>query len=171
MSPAGAPPGRVEVAVVGAGPAELSVTTHPQVLPASPGSDRLIVLGTPEGRVANSAVLTDVRPRYAPDQRAPLAGSTVTPTRKADVREEIARLHEVSPADLEGLTSVTVPAAQPAALPPLQLRRPVELGEGLHVCGDHRDTPSVQGAMAGGGRAARAVLRSLRPFPAPTGAA
>ena len=43
--------------------------------------------------------------------------------------------------------------AQPAALPPLQLRRPVDLGDGVYVCGDHRDTPSIQGAMASGARA------------------
>lgn len=65
--------------------------------------------------------------------------------------------------DLEPLTTVTVTGAQPVALPPLQLRRPVDLGDGLFVCGDHRDTPSIQGAMASGARAARAVLRRLRP--------
>ena len=147
------------------------VTTHLHVLPASPGSDRLIVLGTPGGRIVNGAVLTDVQPRYSPDHRALVASSTLAPTREADVRDEIARLHGLSPSDLEPLTSVTVPGAQPAAAPPLQLRRPVDLGGGLYVCGDHRDTPSIQGAMASGARAAQAVLRALRPSPAPTGAA
>ena len=65
--------------------------------------------------------------------------------------------------DLAHLTSVTVPAAQPAALPPLELRRPVDLGDGMFVCGDHRDTPSIQGAMASGARTARAVLRRAAP--------
>jgi glycine/D-amino acid oxidase-like deaminating enzyme len=139
------------------------VTTHLHVLPRSPGSDRLIVLGTPEGRVVNSAVLSDVQPRYSPDGRALVASSTLDGTRETAVRDEIARLHGVAAADLEHLTTVTVPGAQPAALPPLQLRRPVDLGGGLFVCGDHRDTPSIQGAMASGARAARAVLRVLRP--------
>jgi predicted NAD/FAD-dependent oxidoreductase len=79
------------------------------------------------------------------------------------VREEIARVHGVRAAELEHLTTVTVTGAQPAALPPLSLRRTVELGGGLYVCGDHRDTPSIQGAMASGARAARAVLRARRP--------
>jgi predicted NAD/FAD-dependent oxidoreductase len=39
----------------------------------------------------------------------------------------------------------------------------VALGDGVFVCGDHRDTPSIQGAMASGRRTARAVLRELRP--------
>jgi phytoene dehydrogenase-like protein len=139
------------------------VTTHLHVLPGSPGSDRLIVLGTPEGRVVNSAVLSDVQPRYSPDGRALVASSTLADTREADVRDEIARLNGVATGDLAHLTTVSVPAAQPAALPPLQLRRPVDLGDGLFVCGDHRDTPSIQGAMASGARAARAVLRRLNP--------
>jgi phytoene dehydrogenase-like protein len=148
------------------------VTTHLHVLPASPWDAPLIVLGEPGDRVVNTVVLSDAQPRYSPDGRALVASSTLAPTREAEVRGEVARLHGVAPADLEHLTSVTVPGAQPAAVPPLQLRRPVELGGGLFVCGDHRDTPSIQGAMASGRRTARAVLRSLRPTAlTPTGGA
>ncbi|MCF6507008.1 FAD-dependent oxidoreductase [Blastococcus sp. MG754426] len=139
------------------------VTTHLHVLPASPWSSPLIVLGQPRGRVVNSAVVSDAQPRYSPDGRALVASSTLDRSREDEVRGEVAAAHGVSPTDLEHLTSVTVPGAQPAALPPLQLRRPVDLGDGLFVCGDHRDTPSIQGAMASGARAARAVLRRLRP--------
>ncbi|MGY1774045.1 NAD(P)/FAD-dependent oxidoreductase [Blastococcus sp. SYSU D00813] len=139
------------------------VTTHLHVLPSSPWRDPLVVLGTPGGKLVNSVVLTDAQPAYSPDGRALVASSTLEPTTEAQVREEVARLHGVATAELGHLTSVTVPGAQPAALPPLRLRRPVDLGEGLYVCGDHRDTPSIQGAMASGARAARAVLRSLRP--------
>ncbi|MEX5720290.1 NAD(P)/FAD-dependent oxidoreductase [Geodermatophilus maliterrae] len=139
------------------------VTTHYHVLPASPWSEPLIVLGTPGGRLVNSVVLTDAQPAYAPDGRALVASSSLAPTREADVREEVARLHDVASTDLGHLTTVTVTGAQPAALPPLHLRRPVDLGGGLFVCGDHRDTPSIQGAMASGRRTAAAVLRALRP--------
>jgi phytoene dehydrogenase-like protein len=139
------------------------VTTHLHVLPASPWDEPLLVLGRPGGQLVNSAVLTDAQPRYAPDGRALVASSTLARTREVDVREEVARAHGVAVADLAHLTSVTVPRAQPAAPPPLVLRRGVDLGDGLFVCGDHRDTPSIQGAMAGGARAARAVLRRVRP--------
>jgi hypothetical protein len=37
----------------------------------------------------------------------------------------------------------------------------VDLGEGLFVAGDHRDSPSIQGALASGWRAAGGVLTSL----------
>ncbi|SFF15591.1 protoporphyrinogen/coproporphyrinogen oxidase [Blastococcus tunisiensis] len=139
------------------------VTTHLHVLPESPWRRPLIVLGAPGGRLVNSVVVSDAQPRYSPDGRALLASSTLAPTREEEVRAEIAAAHDVAPDDLDHLTTVTVPGAQPAALPPLRLRRPVELGDGLFVCGDHRDTPSIQGAMASGARAARAVLRTVRP--------
>lgn len=146
------------------------VTTHLHVLPASPWDEPLIVLGQPGGRLVNSVVLTDAQPRYSPDGRALVASSTLCPTSEAEVRAEVAAAHGVGSSDLEHLTTVAVTGAQPAALPPLALRRPVDLGDGLYVCGDHRDTPSIQGAMASGARTARAVLRALRPSAVPRGA-
>jgi predicted NAD/FAD-dependent oxidoreductase len=44
---------------------------------------------------------------------------------------------------------------------PLEIRRPVDLGGGLFVAGDHRDTASIQGAMVSGRRTAQAVLNRL----------
>jgi hypothetical protein len=139
------------------------VTTHLHVLPASPWPAPLIVLGEPGGQLVNSVVVSDAQPRYSPDGRALIASSTLAPTAEGEVREEIARAHGVLAAELQHLTTVTVDGAQPAALPPFDLRREVDLGGGLFVCGDHRDTPSIQGAMASGARAGRAVLRTLRP--------
>ena len=139
------------------------VTTHMHVLPDSPWSSPLIVLGEPGGRLVNTVVVSDAQPRYRPDGRALIASSTLALTREDDVRDEIARAHGVPVAALEHLTTVTVTGAQPPAEPPLQLRKPVDLGDGLYVCGDHRDTPSIQGAMASGARTARTVLRAVRP--------
>jgi phytoene dehydrogenase-like protein len=146
------------------------VTTHFHVLPRSPWPSPLLVLGSPGGALVNSVVLSDAQPAYSPDGRALVASSSLPETREADVREEVARAHGVRAAELEHLHSVTVHGAQPAATPPLQLRRPVDLGGGLFVCGDHRDTPSIQGAMASGARTARAVLRRLGTAPAPDAA-
>ena len=48
------------------------------------------------------------------------------------------------------------PDQRPGALEPAE--RPVRLASGLFVCGDHRDTASIHGAMVSGRRAAEAVL-------------
>lgn len=54
--------------------------------------------------------------------------------------------------------------AQPDQSPPAlrSVERPVTLAEGLFVCGDHRDTASLHGALLSGRRAAEAVVASLR---------
>jgi len=54
-----------------------------------------------------------------------------------------------------------ITSALPAQDPPLRLRRPVRLGDGRYVAGDHRDTASIQGALVSGQRAAETVLRDL----------
>ncbi|HYN01303.1 MAG TPA: NAD(P)/FAD-dependent oxidoreductase [Vicinamibacteria bacterium] len=48
------------------------------------------------------------------------------------------------------------PEQRPGALEPVE--RPVRLASGLLVCGDHRDTASLHGAMLSGRRAAEAIL-------------
>ena len=54
------------------------------------------------------------------------------------------------------------PTALPAFPAGSPLRRDVALGDGLFVAGDHRDTPSQQGALVSGRRAAEAVVTHLR---------
>ncbi len=44
---------------------------------------------------------------------------------------------------------------------PLDWEQPPRLEEGLYCCGDHRATPSFQGAMMSGRRAAEALLTEL----------
>ena len=62
-------------------------------------------------------------------------------------------------ADWQELARYRVSAALPVADPPLgRLRRPVRVEPGLYVCGDHRDSPSQQGALVSGRRAAEAYL-------------
>lgn len=59
--------------------------------------------------------------------------------------------------------TAVIPQALCSFTPPTpdRLRRDTALGDGLFVAGDHRDTPSIQGALASGSRAARAVLAEL----------
>ncbi len=51
--------------------------------------------------------------------------------------------------------------ALPEQRPGVSLRQEVELGDGLFVAGDHRDTASIQGALVSGRRTAAAVARAL----------
>lgn len=117
--------------------------------------------GTASGPVVNASVVSHAAPSYAPAGRHLVQASTLlddhVPTER-QVRGHLTRLFRTSAARWDVVTVHHLPHALPAVPPPLVARRPVALGAGLHVAGDHRDTPSIQGALVSGRRAASAVL-------------
>jgi hypothetical protein len=50
---------------------------------------------------------------------------------------------------------------QPRQRPPFDPKRRVRLDDGRFVCGDHRDTASIQGAMYSGRRCALAIAAEI----------
>ncbi|MEU6815254.1 FAD-dependent oxidoreductase [Streptomyces sp. NPDC046860] len=116
------------------------------------------------GPVAHTAVLSEVDPGRAPAGRA-LISSTVlgAPPEDVDaaVRAHLARLYGTPTKHWETLAVHHTPDAVPAMRPPYDPHRPVRLLAGLYVCGDHRDTGTVQGALQSAGRATAAVLTDL----------
>ncbi|GAA4087130.1 NAD(P)/FAD-dependent oxidoreductase [Streptomyces shaanxiensis] len=116
------------------------------------------------GPVAHTAVISQVDPSRAPAGRA-LVSSTVLGTPPPDVdtavRMHLSRLYGTSTTRWETLAVHHTPEAVPAMRAPHDLRRPVRLLAGLYVCGDHRDTSTVQGALHSAHRAAAAILADL----------
>ncbi|RSN86881.1 oxidoreductase [Streptomyces sp. WAC 05379] len=116
------------------------------------------------GPVAHTALISQVDPTRAPAGRA-LISSTVLGTPPPDidtaVRMHLSRLYGTSTSRWETLAVHHTPEAVPAMRPPHDLRRPVRLLAGLYVCGDHRDTSTVQGALHSAHRAAAAILADL----------
>ncbi|MGW3606021.1 FAD-dependent oxidoreductase [Micromonospora sp. NPDC005161] len=143
-----------------------SYTTYYHSAPEPPLTEPILLIdGDRRETVANTVVVSNAAPTYAPAGRHLVATSVVGPTAPPEptVRAELTRLYGRSTADWTHLTTVAVPDALPAAPPPQgRLRKPVALGEGLFVAGDHRDSPSIQGALTSGWRTAGAVLAELR---------
>ena len=127
----------------------------------------LILDGDGTGPARNVVVISEVQPSYAPPGTALVAAATpgphaLDPELGARVRAQLARWFQTSPSELVPLRTDVIAHGQPRQAPPLHPRRRVSLGEGLFVCGDHRDTASLQGAMFSGERTAEAVLAHLR---------
>ncbi len=59
------------------------------------------------------------------------------------------------------LATYRIPHGQPKQTPPFSQKQSVALDDGRFVCGDHRDTASIQGAMYSGRRCADAVTAAL----------
>jgi phytoene dehydrogenase-like protein len=145
-----------------------TVTTVYHAAPASPLAEPTLLIDT-EGEVLNTCVLSEVSPGYA-DGRALISTSVLGgggTDREPAVRARLAALYDTGTAGWEHLASYTIEGALPAMPPPWPLSRPgrpeIPAGPGpdgprRYVCGDHRATGSVQGALASGTRAAREVL-------------
>ncbi|GHF33629.1 phytoene dehydrogenase-like protein [Amycolatopsis bartoniae] len=141
-----------------------AVTTHYFRTSGSPLRSPTLVLDGASGLLINTVVLDEVAPAYAPSGQSLVAASV--PGRpgvpEAKVREQLARMYETDVRDWDLMATHTIPRALPVFGPEQPLRRPVRHSPGRYVCGDHRDTPSIQGALVSGRRAAEAVLRDLK---------
>jgi phytoene dehydrogenase-like protein len=113
------------------------------------------------GPVINTAVMSNVAPSYAPAGRHLVQASAlvddVVPSEEA-VRAHLASLYEKDTSEWQLLTTHVIPDALPEMPPPLTVRKQISFGDGLYVCGDHRDTASIQGALVSGRRTAEAIL-------------
>ncbi|MFI6118650.1 NAD(P)/FAD-dependent oxidoreductase [Streptomyces sp. NPDC051064] len=130
--------------------------------PATGG--RLLLDADRSGPVAHTAVMSEVDPSRAPRGRALITSTVLGPPPRdldGEVRAHLASLYGTPTDDWELLAAHHDPEAVPAMPPPHDPRRPVRLLAGLYVCGDHRDTSTVQGALRSGRRAASAILADL----------
>lgn len=131
-----------------------------------PGPGMLWVDGrsTMPGPVVNTAVISRAAPSYAPAGRHLIAASALVGADRRTPSETETRAHaaDILGADATGWSPVirhVIPDALPQQPPPLRVRRSVRTPTGLWVCGDHRDTASIQGALVSGRRVAEAIVR------------
>jgi phytoene dehydrogenase-like protein len=152
-------------------PPSRSVTCVYFAADRSPLGDPLLVLnGEDEGPVNNLCVLSDVAPSYAA-RGAALVSASVLDRRglgmglEEAVRDQLAAWFGREAREWRHLRTYHVAHAQPGQEPPAlePIERPVRLDERLYVCGDHRDTASLHGAMLSGRRAAEAILGTPAP--------
>jgi phytoene dehydrogenase-like protein len=131
----------------------------------APTSTRLVILdGTGKGPVLNAAIMSNVAPAYAP------AGQHLI----------VAAMPNVIDGDLEDLArnqlrtwwgpqvdawrhlrTYRIAHAGVEQRPPFAPKRNIALGNGVFVCGDHRDTGSSQGALFSGRRCGELVAGAL----------
>jgi len=135
--------------------------------PTPPISGRTLLLdGDASGPAANVAVMSEVAPTYAPPGRALIVAAVPGPDAlgAALERETSAQMRAWFGGQVDSWETLRVDViehGQPDQRPPFRPRRTVALGDGRYVCGDHRDTASIQGAMFSGRRTAERVGADL----------
>ncbi|EFN56940.1 hypothetical protein CHLNCDRAFT_143480 [Chlorella variabilis] len=140
--------------------------------PPRPGNT-LYLAGEGGGLVNNMCFPSEVAPSYAPQGQTLVSVSTIGTLDQLSEQQ----LVEGVKAELGGwfgagevagwqhLKTYRIPFAQPSQAPPTDLFRPVSLGGGLYVCGDHRCSATLDGALRSGREAAEAVLADLQRQP------
>jgi phytoene dehydrogenase-like protein len=143
--------------------------------PESPVDEPIIVLGgSSRGVINNLVVMSEVSPAYAPEGRSLVSVTVLGNPARDDrsletmIRGQLKRWYGRLTKEWRLLRIYRIEHAQPIAVPQ-HLRTQTRLEPGLYICGDHRATPSIQGAMESGRLAAESLLRQLRGEPDPTG--
>ena len=127
--------------------------------------DRFLRVSGSGGPVVNTAVMSAIAPGYAPPGITLVQGTTLLdgagPVGEDVIRGELARLWGRDTQRWRLVIRHDVPHALPDHPAGQALARPQLAGERLVLAGDHLDTPSIQGALVSGGRAAATVARIL----------
>ncbi|MFG6445923.1 FAD-dependent oxidoreductase [Microbacterium sp. P06] len=130
---------------------------------AAPAASALIsVDGRRRGPVVNTVVMSHSASSYAPSGRHLVQATCLLPLTGAPTETQVRRhLGEIWQTDVtawELLRRDDIVDALPAQAAPLAVTQRARIADALYVAGDHRDTASIQGALASGDRVARAVL-------------
>jgi phytoene dehydrogenase-like protein len=147
-------------------PAMKGVLTHWFAAGSAPSDANMLYLDgrtSPGGPLVNAAVISNAAPSYAPTgrhliQTSALFGAGRPVPTDAEVLRHAGDLFGSSTVGWELVARHEIPQALPAQPPPLRPGHPREGPTGLTVCGDYRETASIQGALVSGHRAALAVL-------------
>lgn len=128
------------------------------------GTRHVVLDGTGRGPVLNAAVMSNVAPSYAPPGRhlivAALPG-LIDGELEAIARHQLREWWGPIVDSWHAIGTYAIAHGGPVQAPPFAPKQAVDLGGGRFVCGDHRDTGSIQGALFSGRRCAEAVLAHL----------
>jgi phytoene dehydrogenase-like protein len=153
-----------------------TTTTHYFVCDKSPNDRRLLMLAGDEyrrdsaHRIGSVVVLSDIAPHYAPQGKCLISvamaesradSEMLSPEDElANVKAQLAQWFGAAAMGWKHLRSYRVPYG----LPVVSLERPnsVRRQGSILVCGDHLDTPSINGAMSSGMAAAQTLIQELK---------
>lgn len=153
-----------------ADPGSRSTATLSFATERPPLSEPMLVLnGEASGPINHLCVPSQIAPGYAPEGAALVSASVVDDGGRDDhsltraVRAQLEDWFGPGVRSWRDLGVVRIRHAQPAQPPPAlaSRQRPVRLGGGRYVCGDHRDNASIDGALGSGRRAAETILADL----------
>ncbi|MFM1750976.1 MAG: hypothetical protein RL658_1117, partial [Actinomycetota bacterium] len=140
-------------------PPMVGCTTWYHVPDASPSDKPYLLLdGMQAGPVVNSIVISNMVENYAPVGRQLVSTTTIQRASESEVRRHLAAMWGTSTQHWELLAKYEIPAALPLARVGKRLANNVRIDKNIFVAGDWRESPSQNGALKSGRRAAETLI-------------
>ena len=132
----------------------------------SPPNDKKYVIldGSGKGPVLNVALISNIAPSYAPPGKHLIAAAlpgVITGDLEQLARKQLREWWGPQVDSWKHLRTYAISHGGPVQSAPFSPKQRISLGNGRFVCGDHRDTGSIQGALYSGRRCGEAVVHSL----------
>jgi protoporphyrinogen oxidase len=129
-------------------------------IPDNPPSDNAYLLldGAQAGPVVNSLVISNLVSNYAPIGKSLISSTTIQRASESEVRRHLSAMWGTSTQDWQLLAKYEIPAALPLAKVGHRLTNSVRISENIFVAGDWRESPSQNGALKSGRRAAETLI-------------
>ena len=130
----------------------------------APSSSKAILLnGEKNGPALNVAIMSNISPSYSKNGKALIAVAipdTIKPDSMENVLIQMRKWFGDSVDSWEHIKTYSIEHGQPDLRPGDPFRKSIKNSEGVYICGDHRDTPSIQGALVSGRRTAEICLKN-----------
>lgn len=119
---------------------------------------RLIIDGQSRGPVMNTLAISKVSSAYAPVGKDLISTTTPLSITESETRRHLSLLWGCDTRDWELVAKYEIPSALPLQSVGRALSQSVLVRQNIYCIGDHRSTPSQQGALFTGTLAARLIL-------------
>ena len=143
-------------------PDQVGCTTWYHVPDYAPSNDQNLLLdGMRSGPVVNSIVISNLIRSYAPKGKSLVSTTTISRATESEVRRQLATMWDAPTKNWELIAKYEIPSALPLAAVGSRLINTCRIAPGRYVAGDWRESPSQNGALKSGRRAAQNVISAL----------
>lgn len=139
-------------------PALVGCTTWYHSVDSDSRNARLIIDGQGRGPVMNTLAISKISSAYAPAGKDLISTTTPLSITESETRRHLSVMWGCDTRDWELIAKYEIPSALPLQSVGRALSQSVLVRENIYCIGDHRSTPSQQGALFTGTLAAQLIL-------------
>lgn len=140
-------------------PPQVGCTTWYHVPDSKPvDHSNLLLDGMQAGPVVNSIVISNMMENYAPTGRSLISSTTIMRASESEVRRHLSSMWGTSTQKWELIAKYEIPSALPLAQVGNRLNNGVRIAKNIFIAGDWRESPSQNGALKSGRRAAETLI-------------